>query len=71
MLIKKHNDKYLIFEVMAESWDDLNKVNIKQSEGCFDTLEEAIHFAREIDETEYGVLIDILAKDGAGVVIVE
>ena len=71
MLIKKHNDKYLVFEVMAESWDYVNYIKISEAFASKDTLEEAIDFAKEKNDTEYGVLIDTLAKDGAEVIIVD
>jgi hypothetical protein len=71
ILIKKHNDKYLVFEVMAESWDDVNYLKRDEAIASADTLNEAINFSYKVDDTEYGVLVDKLAKDGAEVVIIK
>jgi hypothetical protein len=71
ILIKKHNDKYLVFEVMAESWDDVNYLKSDEAIASTDSLDEAINFSYKFDDTEYGVLMDWLAKDGAEVIIID
>lgn len=70
ILIKKHNEKWYAFNVMAESWDDKNKVSISESFAEAESLEDILDFAHKQDDTEYGVVFDTLAKDGASVEII-
>ena len=54
-----------------------NKLSVKEAEGVFDTREEAHKFAHKLDAedewfgSEYGVVDEVLYKDGAPVIIVE
>lgn len=74
-LIKKYKKDYLVFyNLMAESWCDRNCLNIKQAVGKCKTEKEAEAKAlrfEEDDETEYGIVYGVLAKDGAEVSIFE
>lgn len=66
LLVKEHNSKFYVFDVMAESWgewDDennkpkssLNHLSLKEAKGTFDTREEAHKFAHKLDsEDEWG-----------------
>ena len=78
MLVKEHNGQFFVFNVMAESWGDgKNELSYKQSLGNFPTREEAHKHAHEIDNqdewggSEYGVVDDVLCKDGASVTITD
>jgi hypothetical protein len=86
LLVKEYNGEYYVFDVMAESWGEWkgnkfisgkNKLNISQAKGVFNTREEAHDFARKLDEkddwggSEYGIVDEVLYKDGAKVVIVK
>lgn len=72
-LVKKHKGKYLIFaNVFAESWDKENILNESEAISVHDNLGDAMKEAIVIDEygqTEYGVRLDFLPKDGAKVII--
>lgn len=73
LLIKEHNKKWYLFDVIAESWSEENELSEKEAIGIFDDRAEAIKIANEIifeEEVEYGILFDILAKDGASVKII-
>jgi hypothetical protein len=80
--VKVHNGKFYVFSVMAESWagyEDIppNTLSISEADGVFDTREEAHNFAHKLDEedewfgSEYGVIDEVLAKDGANVTILD
>jgi hypothetical protein len=73
-LIKKHKDKYYVFEnVMAESWEETNELDINEHKFASESFSDAIKFAHDLDKeehTEYGVVIDVLAKDRAEVKII-
>ena len=85
-LVKEYEDKFYVFSnVNAESWwdedrtedDQKNYMTVKEAFIPFDTLEEALEFAYQIDQdsmfggTEYGVQINTLAKDGADVSLIK
>jgi hypothetical protein len=81
-LIVRHKDKYLVYEnVNAESWGWNEETNLpaenelKESDATIkcDTLNDAIIGAKWLehtDPTEYGIVKDVLYKDGAKVKIV-
>jgi len=72
VLVKEYGGKYFVFDnVMAESWGDGNELYIEYADGPFDTKDDAILHGHKIDETEYGVIEEILCKDGAEVTIKE
>lgn len=87
LLVKEYKGKFYVFDVMAESWGDwtedgkliskANHLNTSQAKGVFDTREEAHKFAHKLDEedewfgSEYGVVDEVLYKDGEQVIIVE
>ena len=56
---------------------DVNKLSIISAKGVFDTRKEAHQFAHKIDSedewggSEYGVVDEVLYKDGAPVIIEE
>lgn len=76
-LIKEYKNKWYVFtNVNAESWSDRkNILSIKGANGVFDEMDEAYHFALDLDKkqgqfeegTEYGVQFDRLCKDDAEV----
>lgn len=86
LLVKEHQGKFYVFSVMAESWgetddnfkliSDDNKLPLSKALGGFNTREEAHSFAHKVDQkdewggSEYGVVDEVLYKDGAEVVIV-
>lgn len=76
LLVKEHGGKFYIFSVMAESWDSSNKLSLDEALGVFDAREEAHQFAHKHDAedemfgSEYGVVDEVLAKDGQDVKIV-
>lgn len=76
LLVKKYKNKWYVFSVMAESWSKTNPLYLKEALGVFDTKEKAIMFAHKYDEeddwgeSEYGVRMDYLCKDGAKVKII-
>lgn len=65
LLVKEYNNRFYVFDVMAESWgrwpvppetevQDVNELSIKRAKGVFDTREEAHKFAHKLDdEDEY------------------
>lgn len=73
ILVKEHNGKHYVFgNIMAESWDDVNRLSLDKATEVFDDYEKAIVFAHELDHeemTEYGVWDGHLAKDGAEVLL--
>ncbi|MCK9442791.1 MAG: hypothetical protein M0Q13_15390 [Methanothrix sp.] len=70
ILIKKYEDHYYIFEVIAESWSDENELPLSKAEKSFIMREEAFAYAKNMSyETEYG-FGEILIKDGADVTII-
>jgi hypothetical protein len=83
-LIKRHENKYYVFEnVMAESWchydgenfdeSRMNELDIKDSKFASESKSEAWEAALKLEEedsTEYGIIIDVLAKDRADVKII-
>lgn len=81
ILVKEHKGKFYVFDVMAESWGGyedmpLNTLSIKAAQGSFDSREEAHEFAHKLDNediypSEYGVVDEVLWKDGADVFIKE
>lgn len=81
LLVKEYRDKFYVFEVMAESWiNELfgnNTLRLSESKGVFDSREAAHEFAHKLDSedewggSEYGVVDEVLYKDGASVVIRE
>jgi len=69
-LVKQHKGKYLIFaNVFAESWDEENILNESEAISAHDNLGDAMKEAVEGDDTEYGVRLEVLPKDGAEVII--
>jgi len=64
ILVKEHNGKFYVFDVMAESWgewdedlnkpiiSDKNKLSVKEAKGVFDTREEAVMFGHKLDEED-------------------
>lgn len=77
-LVVQYKDKWLVYEnIMAETWcsnDDCtrkNELNLSSADGTAENKEDAIMHAHEIDDSEYGVTINQLAKDGAEVVIID
>lgn len=72
-LIVKHKEKYYVYaNIMAESWEDENILELTEARAITDTFEEAYKIADKLDdeyETEYGIWTDELAKDGAKVII--
>ena len=77
-LIKEHKGKWYVFtDVMAESWDEVNKLKIKQASGVYDSRDTAYQMAlfldedQEIGHSEYGVQFNRLCKDDAEVVLIE
>ena len=72
ILIKEYKGKWYVFDnIMAESWSERNCLKVKRADKRLDTIEEAYKYAHELDDTEYGVVKDSLAKDGASVDIIE
>jgi hypothetical protein len=71
MLVKEYRGKFYVFKVMAESWDQENRLPVSESLANYPTQNEAMLGARHLDDTEYGTMLNVLAKDGAGVVIDE
>ena len=78
ILIKKHEGKFYVFSVMAESWKvdgETNPLKLTRAIASFPTREEALVFAHDLDVqdsdggTEYGVHEERLCKDGAEVTI--
>lgn len=79
VLLKQYKGKWYVWNnIMAESWSEDNEISLKHAK-CFDTKEEALDYAFEIDKeineiglpnSEYGVQIDELAKDEAKVTII-
>lgn len=81
LLVKEHRGKFYVFDVMAETWCDdmecksVNHLPIKEASGPFNTREEAHKFAHKLDAedawggSEYGVVDEVLYKDGAKVTI--
>lgn len=81
-LIKQHNGKFYVFpDVMAESWDEINELPIKDAKAVYDNRDEAYEFALQADSqvegmfgpegTEYGVQFNRLCKDDAEVKLTE
>lgn len=72
-LIVKHDDTFYVYEnVMAESWDVANTLDIKNARGVSTNFKEAYELAEKIEQedgTEYGIWFDELAKNGAKVII--
>ena len=74
-LIKKHGDKYYVFEnINAEAWDEDGKMILSASGAKFsDTDREvAYKFAEaldDLDHTEYGVVEETLFKDDSEILI--
>jgi hypothetical protein len=70
ILISQHKDRWYVFDnIQAESWDDINKIDVNEAVAGFDSKEDAIHLAHELeDETEYGIGFWLI-KDGAKVKI--
>lgn len=66
MLIHEVKGKYYVWDnLMAEEAIENDPLDIKQAK-CFDSLESAVEWANEHDETEYGYQINNLRrpKDG-------
>lgn len=78
ILIKEHNGKFYVFDVQAESWSDKNELSVKEAKAVCDSWKAASEKAKKIanenwDEgypNEYGIVDDILYKDGADVTII-
>ena len=83
-LIKKHGGMWFVFpNTNAESWEDYNEETGEWKEGNYldltkedyrrcATREEAIKVAEKFeneDETEYGIVEEVLYTDGAKVLI--
>lgn len=55
---------------------ELNELSVKEAKGVFNTREEAHNFGHKLDAedewfgSEYGVIDEVLCKDGAEVIIV-
>ena len=80
LLVKEYKGKFYVFDVMAESWDDptgSNRLSLTEAKKSFNTREDAHTFAHSLDDeddfggSEYGVVDEVLYKDGAEVIIVE
>lgn len=87
LLVKEHKGKFYVFDVMAESWGEFddekgltsntNHLSLNEAKGEFDTREAAHEFAHKLDAaddwggSEYGVIDEVLCKDGAPVEITE
>ncbi len=79
LLIKKYKGKWYLFNCMAESWSYKGKDNVlftNEAIGVYKTKSKALNKAVKILKSgipiiEYGVWEDVLAKDGAGVKIME
>lgn len=85
LLVKEYGGKFYVFSVMAESWgewddleqkpkSDINHLELDRAKGVFDTRDEAHKFAHKLYDNdpldcEYGVVDEVLYKDGAPVVI--
>lgn len=60
-----------------EPISDKNKLNLSEASGVFDTREEAHKFAHKVNSydewggSEYGVVDEVLYKDGAEVELIE
>lgn len=75
-LIKKYKGKYYVFNVMAESWGKINNVYLSEALGEFKRKKDAVYFAFKKDNSldgssEYGVMGEVLAKDGAKVFVID
>ena len=73
-LVKKHGDRWFVFpNTNAESWDEKNILNLSREEwSAFFDKNEAIKYAQYCeheDSTEYGIVEEVLYKDGAPVVV--
>ena len=85
ILVKEHRGKFYVFDVMAEGWgeweddkliSETNYLPLKSALGSFKTRKEAHEFAHHYDSkqylsAEYGVVDEVLAKDGEAVVVKE
>lgn len=88
LLVKEHNGKFYVFDVMAESWGewdtetnkpigDENKLKLSTAKGVYSTREDAHKAAHKMDAeddwygSEYGVIDEVLYKDGAEVKIID
>lgn len=74
MLVKKYGNKWYVFNVMAESWDETNVIHVGQAIKSFKTKAEAFIFADKYDQkedypSEYGVSTRLI-KDGADVKVI-
>lgn len=72
-LIVEHEDKFYVFRnIMAESWSDKNELEKSKWE-VFDShtlaCEKAMQYD-EIDDTEYGIFFDELAKDDGQITLI-
>ena len=76
-LLKKHKGKWYVFsDIQAESWAKENVLFRGEADYIFDSVEEAIEKANEVNQEiddyghniEYGVS-NVLIKDGADVII--
>lgn len=87
VLIKEHKGKFYVFDIMAESWgnfdeegkliSDTNMLHVDEALNYFPTREKAYKFAKKYEAaddfggSEYGIVNEILCKDGASVEIIE
>lgn len=74
MLVKKYGRKWYVFNVMAESWSEINTLSVKKAIKSFKTKQEAFVFAVEYDQkqdypSEYGMSTRLI-KDGAEVKVI-
>lgn len=81
-LVKEYQGRFYVFDVMAESWggyDEMpdNTLEVAEAKGVFDTRDKAHKFAHKLDSegeyssSEYGVVDEVLYKNGAEVFIRE
>ena len=72
ILISEYKKRWYVFDnVQAESWDDVNKMDVNEAGGGFNDEEDALRLAKKLEEngyTEYGIGYWLI-KDGAEVKI--
>jgi len=82
LLVKEYKGKFYVFDVMAESWggfkdQPINHLDVSEAIGVADTRADAHRLAYKYDledemgGSEYGVVDDLLYKDGADVTITD
>lgn len=65
LVLEKDGKYYVFLDVMAESWDEVNKIDKSEAKAVFDSFEAAYKYSLANDmDTEYGTS-GRLVKDGA------